>query len=405
MSVIVPLIDQPDAGVIQDARDRQRRRHDVGRLVSLAILLVGALVLTASGRAVSGATSARQTPRAVTFVSLDTPGVGVVASPSFTAGAAGVCVIAAGFTSYGSCQTPLPYPQPGVPFEAAEGGFPILAANLERRVARTGSIYLLLTAPEVSAVRVGDLATIPAQAAPGLPPGDRVVAFRVAVRSIATFRVLGELPPSTPSHATHAITLTALDSSGRPISFASTAALNRLWLPLWPHVSWPAGEFTDGPNRACAVTVGNSTAPDGNDSVAVEGVAPQPAAAPSAFLSCIKQWDVVRGTWFEVSVLLNARHPSRPPAPLWGAEPVPGHPGIVEIRAPSILWEPEPIARSPRTAEIRVSRPQPTEIVARRVSHAWLVTGATLAGAAPTLKQALEVLASLRVTRLNTGRS
>jgi hypothetical protein len=406
MSVIVPLIDQPDAGVIHDARDRQRRRHEAGRLVSLAMLLVGVLAYTASGGGASGVTSAQQAPPAVTFVSLHTPGVRVVASPSLTAGAAGLCVIAAGFASYGNCQTPAPYPQAGIPFEATEGGVPIVAANLERRVALKGSIYLLLTAPDVAAVRVGDLGTIPAQAAPGLPPGDRVVAFRVAARSTATFRVPGQLPQGSPPHPTHAIALTALDGSGRPISFASAAALNRLWLPLWPHVSWPAGEFTAGPNRACAVTAGNRTAAgDYTYGITAEGVAPQPAAAPSAFLTCERQWDVVRGTSFEVSVLLNARHPSRPAAPLWGAEPVPSHQGIVEIRAPSPLWEPESIADSPRVVEIRASRTQPAEIVARRVGNAWLTTGAVLAGTAPTLKQTLGVLASLHITRLDTGRS
>lgn len=405
MPVIVPLIDQPDAGVIEDARSRQRRRHDVGRLVSLAILLVGALVLTASGSAVSGVKSARQAPPAVTLVSLGTPGVGVVASPSFTAGAAGLCVVAAGFAPYGGCQTPAPYPQAGVPFEAAEGGFPIVAADLQRRVALAGSIYLLITAPDVSAVRVGHLATIAAQAQPGLPPGDRVVAFRVAAHSTATFRVPGELPQSTPPHRTHAIVLTALDGSGHPIPFASTAALNRLWLPLWPHVPWPAGEFTSGPNRACTVTAGNQPGAGDAYGITGEGVVPQPAAAPSALLSCWKAWDVVQGTWFEVSVLLNARDPSRPAAPLWGAEPVPGHPGIVALRAPNPLWEPQPIAGSTRVAEIRVPRPQPAQLVARRVGNAWLVIGDTLPGSVSTLKQAVEVLASLHLTRLHTGGS
>jgi hypothetical protein len=313
-----------------------------------------------------------------------------------------LCVVAAGFASYGNCQTPAPYPQAGVPFEAAEGGFPIVAANLERRVALKGSIYLLLTAPGVAAVRVGDLATIPAQAAPGLPPGDRVVVFRVAARSTATFLVPGQLPQGTPPHPTHPIALTALDSAGRPISFASAPALTRLWLPLWPHVSWPAGEFTTGTNRACAVTAGNLAVPGDTYGITGEGAAPQPAAAASAFLTCARQWDVVRGTWFEVSVLLNARHPSRPAAPLWGGEPVPNHPGILEIRAPLPLWGPETIAGSVRLVEMPT---RPSEIVARRVGNAWLTTGAVLAGTAPTLKQTLEVLASLHVTRLNTGRS
>lgn len=143
----------PEAGVVEDARVRQRRRRRVCSDLVLAGLLVGLLVCAAAVRGAAGVNLvASPTNGAVTFVSLRTPGVGLVASPSLTTGAAGLCVVAAGFASYGNCQTPAPYPQAGVPFEAAEGGFPIVAANLERRVALKGSIYLLLTAPGVAAV-------------------------------------------------------------------------------------------------------------------------------------------------------------------------------------------------------------------------------------------------------------
>jgi hypothetical protein len=328
--------------------------------------------------------------------------VGVVASPSLTAGTAGLCVSAIGFTSFGGCQTPEPYPQADIPLQAAEGGFPIPSADLPAHVARGGPIYQLVAAAGVAAVRVGDLATIRAQDAPDLPPGDKVVIFRVAAGDAAKFQVPGQFSPVN-SHSSDTIVLTALNGAGRPIRAAGAAVLNRLALPLWPHVPWPTGELATGQRRACVVTGGSLDGTQDIFGVATRALTAQAAAAPSAFLVCAREWDVVGGRWFEVSVLLNARHPGTRPAPLWGATHVAGHPGVVVIRAPSRRWERDTTAGAPPIVDMRAPG-IPITILARRVGDAWLTTGAVLPGPAPTLRQSLEVLASLRITRLETRR-
>jgi hypothetical protein len=257
LSVISSLLrDAPDAGVIQDARDRQRRRREAGYTSTLVLLLAGVLAYWAAsgGAAIGGASpSAPGGDGGVAFVSWRASGVELVASPSLAAGTAGLCVSAAGFEPYGSCETPRPYPQAGIPLETAEGGFPAAPAR-PAGGASTSRVYVLLAAPDVAAVRVGDLATIAAQDAPGLPPGDRIVAFGIAADSTETVVAPGQLSQDTGRHNANTIVLTALDSSKRPIPFASAAALNRLWLPLWPHVPWPTGEFTAGTQTACGVS-------------------------------------------------------------------------------------------------------------------------------------------------------
>ncbi len=393
MSLISSLLrDAPDAGVIQDARDRQRRRRAAGYTSTLVLLLAGVLAYWAAsgGATIGGASpSAPGGDGGVAFVSWRASGVELVASPSLAAGTAGLCVSAARFEPYGSCETPQPYPQAGIPLETAEGGFPAAPVHPPGG-ASFSRVYVLLAAPNVAAVRVGDLATVAAQDAPGLPPGDRMVAFRLAADSNETVVAPG---PShdTRRHDANVIVLTALDSSKRPIPFASAAALNRLWLRLWPHVPWPAGEFTAGTQTACGVSnVYVPGAPPGTGVTATR-ITAQPAAAPSAYLNCLNQFDVPyalrndANNQFQVNVLLNARHPGRPPAPLWGAQPVPGHPRVVALDAPSA-----------RTASI----------VARRDGNAWLLVSPTPDGSGlPTLEQSLEALASVRVTRLDTGHS
>jgi hypothetical protein len=383
----LPLIDAPDAGVIEDARERQRRRHQAGYAATLVVLLAGLLAYSASrgGAAIGTTTPAPPASGAVTSVSLHPPKLGLAASPSLTAGAAGLCVSAAGFREYGNCQTPTPYPQTGIPLEPADGGFPLTSSNPKSHATARGRIYLLLAAPDVAAVRVGDLGTIPVQDAPGLPPGDRAVAFRVPSADTRTVLAPGQLSQDTQQpHTSGAITLTALDKSGGPIKFAGATVLNRLWLPLWPHKSWPAGEFANWPSGVCAVTNSNQLVPFNGMAVTAMGVVAQPAAAPSAFLSCLNQVYVVGHNELEVTVLLNAREPSRPAAPLWGARRLPGHPRIVAVKGPSSS-----------------SLPGPT--VARRSRNAWLVVGPY--SGCPTLKQSLKVLSSLHVTRLDTSQA
>lgn len=56
-----------------------------------------------------------------------------------------------------------------------------------------------------------------------------------------------------------------------------------------------------------------------------------PNIVTPGWLTCLNTWFSLNGASYEAAVLLNARAPGRPPARLWGAIPVPGHPGMVEI--------------------------------------------------------------------------
>jgi hypothetical protein len=289
-----------------------------------------------------------------------------------------------GFASFGGCQAPQPYPQRGITLEAAEGGFPIASIARRSRVRSPGRVYVLLAAPDVAAVRVGSLGTVAVQDAPGLPPGDRAVAFRLRARDAAPVRPPGQLPQQTDANDTSGIVLTALDRFGRPIPLASAAALSRLWLPLWPHVSWPADEFTTGPDKACMVTSANQPVSSyvGSLGVAAGVINAQPAAGSSAFITCASSCTSYAGKIFEVALLLNARDPGGPPRSLWDARALRGHPAIVTIHAAGTE----------------------STIIARRAANAWLLVAPypNISGD-PTRAQALGMLALLHVTRVDAG--
>ena len=58
-----------------------------------------------------------------------------------------------------------------------------------------------------------------------------------------------------------------------------------------------------------------------------------PQATGPAFLSCLQAWYHWQGRTFDVGVLVNAKSPGSTPAMLWNATQIPGHRGMVEIKA------------------------------------------------------------------------
>jgi hypothetical protein len=60
-------------------------------------------------------------------------------------------------------------------------------------------------------------------------------------------------------------------------------------------------------------------------------IAPDRAITVPGWLTCLHTWFSLDGASYETAVLLNAKSPGSPPAMLWGAIPVAGHPGIVQI--------------------------------------------------------------------------
>ncbi|HEY4810040.1 MAG TPA: hypothetical protein VIH71_03180, partial [Solirubrobacteraceae bacterium] len=120
---------------------------------------------------------------------------------------------------------------------------------------------------------------------------------------------------------------------------------------------------------------------------------------------------------FETALLLNAKAPGSAPAPLWGALPVPGHPGIVQI--PSVQRQihlpPLSAAAAKRILEVdtkQVGRARAEQVlresqrrnfsevfvpaaVARRVGPAWLIVRE-----GNSLQQRIAFLQSLHVSRM-----
>lgn len=148
-----------------------------------------------------------------------------------------------------------------------------------------------------------------------------------------------------------------------------------------------------------------------------------PNIATPGWLSCLDTWFSAPGTSYEAAILLNASSPGRSPAMLWGAIPLPGHPGMVEI--PPVQQEihfripkrsPAQVARELARDTKRVGRTRAEEdvrpaeqlsgkatfwevfippTVARRVGPAWV-----LVRYGPSLAQRIAFLQALHVTKI-----
>jgi hypothetical protein len=271
-----------------------------------------------------------------------------------------------------------------------------------------GEIDWELVGPQVAAARVPGLGTFKPVRLPGLPPGDRVVVFYRPPGSRGTVlpagssaAMLGGVGYDNP-HWT-AVIVTALDRAGRVLGVyhlegASQFSSHRYWQP-------PDKAPADGRCALASHTPGASVQ-WGQVATAIN---PDPAANDLAFRSCMQEWFNVPGGAFQAAVLLDARSPRRPPAALWGATPVPGHPGVVKIDArsyrPPAPLDAKQLARLARNRgrafAARVARlaQQPIPIqpltVARRVGPAWLPV---LHGG--NLTQEIRLLNQLTITRL-----
>jgi len=320
-------------------------------------------------------------------VSLRTPGFGLFAGPNLAGRPASLCLSAVyGGGSSETCGA-YPLPQAGLPLEAAT------AYEMPRRdgdrVPSGGVLDILLAAPDVAAVRVGDLGTVKVQNFPGLPPGDHAVAFRENAGSIGTIVPPGATPTWIQQYAhlrgSPAIVLTALDSSGNALPFRLTPALRR----FFPAITGPFGPPPGG-NRTTSTTksrCGVAEQTPGLSLQLVSGltkVAAEPYAGPGALLSCLWETYGFEGKRFQVAVLLDAATPGARPGPIWDAKTLPGHPGIVAV------------TNAPGTAD--------NALVARRDGNAWLVAAPWVGYPGyPTLSQRLKVLAAFHVTRIDLG--
>jgi len=369
-----PHVESPDAGVIEDARGRQRRHRRAGVGILLVAAVAALIPYFAAGGADGGAaTSVRSTIDSVRSMSLHAPVVALFAGPNLAGGQASICLTGVeGRGLQGSCGA-YPLPQAGIPLE---GAYDIVPRG---RVTPSGEVFISLAAPDVAAVRVGDLGTVKVQDAAGLPPGDHAIAFRLAAPTAGVIVPPGATPQWIRRYVTprRAIVLTALDRSGNPLPFNAAALAH--YRPLG--LQSGRDTTTIAAHSRCAVT---ASLP-GLTLQSVRGltnVAAEPYTGPGALRSCVWQTYRFDGERFQVAVLLDATAPGTRPGPIWDATPLAGHPGIVAVQ------------HAPNTPD--------NALVARRVGNAWLVAAPWVGYPGyPTLAPRLQVLAALRITRLD----
>lgn len=408
----LPPVAAPDAGVIEEARRRQqRRRAGAYSLITAAAVAGLALLLGAGGNGnspTSDASLSARRPLKLTFVHgypyiNDQPELFGI-SPSLQAGNVGVCIMAMGG---GSCNGAPP--TKATPIYGGAQGF-----SPEEKVGPEGEIDMLFAGQQVAAMHVAHLGTFKARHYPGLPPGAREVIFYRPPGSRGTVLAPG-LSPSILQGFEHgrqgaALTETLLDASGRAIPVSDVPETFTL-----PNSYWQGTQAPPAQGR-CAISSSFPGVRTAWGQVTRE-ISPNSYITVPAWLTCVHVWFSIPGASLETALLLNAKAPGSAPAPLWGAVPVPGHPGIVEIppvereihlpplsaaMAKRILAVDTKQAGRARAEQVLHESERRTvwdvlvpATVARRVGPAWL-----LVREGNSLQQRIAFLQSLHVTRM-----
>ncbi|HXB66458.1 MAG TPA: hypothetical protein VNV42_16460 [Solirubrobacteraceae bacterium] len=241
-----------------------------------------------------------------------------------------------------------------------------------------------LTAPQVAAVRVSPTLTILTRPEPGLPDGYRVAVGFPAQEGGGTPRAIGAFGP------------VALAADGGELARRHPPT-GGPWVPD-PTVSWRRSPrvlprvlgslallYAEAHRRMpvprkppagpCAIDSSHLSGAQQQFGNVVVQLRPVPQVIGRAYISCIDTQITYRWWALDAALLLDAHHPGALPAPLPGANPVPGHPGVVNERS-GIFGD----------------------ITGRRVGDAWLVveSGSRLTLRAGGLAQRLEVLDALR---------
>jgi hypothetical protein len=315
-----------DNGVIEEARRRQRQRRTTGvALAASAVVIALSALLIGGGGGGKPHTPGEPSPggplkltlsHGRVFVGTRPALMGV--TPSLQAGNVGVCVRV---VEESGCNGPPPttaYPVYG----GGEG------YRQEEKVGPAGEIDAIFTGPGVAAMRVAHLGTFKAEPAPGLPPGAKQIVFYRPPGSRGSVLPAGLSPKVLQGGFPHArlgpaLTETLLDRGGHaiPVGKSQTFTL--------PNSYWQGTQAPPARGR-CTMSsslVGVRTA---WGQVATK-IAPDRNLTTSAWLTCLHTWFTLHGASYETAILLNAKSPGKPPALLWGAIPIPGHPGMVQI--------------------------------------------------------------------------
>lgn len=243
-------------------------------------------------------------------------------------------------------------------------------------------VSYVIPAPRVAAVRIEQGPTIAARPDARLPFGLKAVVILEPALSPPLAipppgsTVAAPLPPppgpdtGRPPAAIHPRALIALDRSGRPlVTGMHPRAPRRLPTRFWQVPQPPA-------RGACAIGARLPGLRAMWGSVLTRVPSLRGLDGP-AFLSCVDTEYYLGRSALKAAILLNARHPGKPAAPLPNAAPARGEPGVVNVRAGS-----------------------QGDLSARRAGNAWLVVqGGT------DVKQRLQVLRALTVAKIKLGGS
>jgi hypothetical protein len=416
-----PTVEIED-GVIEEARRRQRRRHTAGAALA-ALVAIGVWALLIGGGGASSGAPSESSPAGPSKLTLvhgrafigGRPALMGV-TPSLQAGNVGLCVRVIGREGCNG-----PYPTAAYPVYGGEEG-----RDLEEQVGPGGEIDAIFTGPGVAAMRVAHLGTFKAETAAGLPPGAKQIVFYRPPGSRGTVLAPGLSPRVLrggfkDAHYGPALTETLLDATGHPIPVGKSPVFTL------PNSYWQGTQAPPAKGR-CAMSSSLAGARTAWGQVATR-IAADPDITTPGWLTCLHTWFSAGGASYEAAILLNARSPGQPPAMLWDAVPVPGHPGMVELPPvqqavhyrfprPSRAQAARELARDTRRggraqAEQlmrqveRLSGKEQTawdvfipSTVARRVGPAWV-----LVRYGNSLAQRIAFLEALHVTKIELPRS
>jgi hypothetical protein len=320
----LPVVEIED-GVIEEARRRQRRRRKLGIALGAAIAVIGIAALLIGGGGGHAHAPGESSPAGPLQVTLVHGHAFVGGQPalmgvtfSLQAGNVGVCVRVLIDTGCNG-----PYPSAADPVYGGSEGF-----SLEEKVGPAGEIDAIFTGPSVAALRVAHLGTFRAEPAAGLPPGAKQIVFYRPPGSRGSVLAPGVSPHVLQTGFEHvhygpALTETLLDASGHPIPVGKSTTF------MLPSSYWQSPQEAPLQGR-CAISSSLAGVRTAWGIVATK-IAADPNITTPGWLTCLNTWFSAGGASYEAAVLLNARSPGRPPAMLWGAIPIPGHPGMVEI--------------------------------------------------------------------------
>lgn len=357
---------EPEQGVIEDARRRHRRRLVGITFVAVAVVLGSlAALLGGGGSSTHGLGSYSRGRGKLTlfhgraYVHGEPEIVGIW--PSLQAGNVGFCVrVVSGEGCNG------PPPTHSNPTYAA-GGF-----SPKETVGPEGEIDAVFTGPRVAAIRVAHLGIFKSHPVPGLPATVREVIFYRPPGSRGTV-----LPPGMGAAALKtfeaarrapALTETPLDVSGHVISAREQPVFTL------PNSYWEGAKPPTAGRCSLRSSLPNVRTDWGEVATAI---AADRVITTPAWLACLDVWQSVGSVSYETAVLLNGASPGSQPPPLWGAVPVPGHPGIVEVPAVERVHH---FVINGKHHTFHDAFIPPT--VARRLGPGWLVVryGRNLAG-------------------------